>query len=223
MTETTSGIDLKNKLLSGIEKLNTSVSSTLGPGGRTVLIKDKEGAIRVTKDGVTVAKAFSELEDQIEDLGAQLVKQVSIKSASEVGDGTTTSTLLAATIVKEGLKNISEGANPVEVKRGIDNAVTIIVKKLKELAQDITTEEQIAHVAAISGNNDSEIGTLIATALDKVGRDGVVSIEESKTGETVLEVVEGMQFERGYKSPYFVKSNRPMQETCAPDLWCSPE
>ena len=210
MTETTSGIDLKNKLLSGIEKLNTSVSSTLGPGGRTVLIKDKEGAIRVTKDGVTVAKAFSELEDQIEDLGAQLVKQVSIKSASEVGDGTTTSTLLAATIVKEGLKNISEGANPVEVKRGIDNAVTIIVKKLKELAQDITTEEQIAHVAAISGNNDAEIGTLIATALDKVGRDGVVSIEESKTGETVLEVVEGMQFERGYKSPYFVTNNNTM-------------
>jgi chaperonin GroEL len=210
MTETTSGIDLKNKLLSGIEKLNTSVSSTLGPGGRTVLIKDKEGAIRVTKDGVTVAKAFSELEDQIEDLGAQLVKQVSIKSASEVGDGTTTSTLLAATIVKEGLKNISEGANPVEVKRGIDNAVTIIVKKLKDLAQDITTEEQIAHVAAISGNNDTEIGTLIATALDKVGRDGVVSIEESKTGETVLEVVEGMQFERGYKSPYFVTNNNTM-------------
>jgi len=211
MTETTSGIDLKNKLLSGIEKLNTSVSSTLGPGGRTVLIKDKEGAIRVTKDGVTVAKAFSELEDQIEDLGAQLVKQVSIKSASEVGDGTTTSTLLAATIVKEGLKNISEGANPVEVKRGIDNAVSIIVNKLKELAQDITTEEQIAHVATISGNNDPEIGNLIATALDKVGRDGVVSIEESKTGETQLEIVEGMQFERGYKSPYFVTNNNTMQ------------
>ena len=211
MTETTSGIDLKNKLLSGIEKLNTSVSSTLGPGGRTVLIKDKEGAIRVTKDGVTVAKAFSELEDQIEDLGAQLVKQVSIKSASEVGDGTTTSTLLAATIVKEGLKNISEGANPVEVKRGIDNAVSIIVSKLKELAQDITTEEQIAHVATISGNNDPEIGNLIATALDKVGRDGVVSIEESKTGETQLEIVEGMQFERGYKSPYFVTNNNTMQ------------
>ena len=210
MTETTSGIDLKNKLLSGIEKLNTSVSSTLGPGGRTVLIKDKEGAIRVTKDGVTVAKAFSELEDQIEDLGAQLVKQVSIKSASEVGDGTTTSTLLAATIVKEGLKNISEGANPVEVKRGIDNAVSIIVSKLKELAQDITTEEQIAHVATISGNNDPEIGNLIATALDKVGRDGVVTVEESRTGETSLEVVEGMQFDRGYKSHYMVTDNNTM-------------
>jgi chaperonin GroEL len=190
--------------------LNNSVSSTLGPGGRTVLIKDGNGEIKVTKDGVTVAKAFSELPDQIEDLGAQLVKQVSIKSANEAGDGTTTSTLLATTMVEEGLKLLGQGSNPVEVKKGIDKGVKLVVEELKKLALDISDEKQIKAVATISGNNDEEIGNLIATAIEKVGREGIVAIEESKTGETSLEIVEGMQFERGYKSPYFVTDNNTM-------------
>ena len=210
MVETSYGIDLKNKLLAGIQKLNNSVSSTLGPGGRTVLIKDASGELKVTKDGVTVAKAFSELEDPIEDLGAQLVKQVSIKSANEAGDGTTTSTLLATTMVEEGLKLLGQGSNPVEVKKGIDKAVKLVVEELKKLALDINDEKHIKAVATISGNNDEEIGNLIATALEKVGREGVVAIEESKSGETSLEVVEGMQFERGYKSPYFITDNNTM-------------
>jgi len=210
MVETSFGIDLKNKLLTGIQKLNNSVSSTLGPGGRTVLIKDGNGEIKVTKDGVTVAKAFSELPDQVEDLGAQLVKQVSIKSANEAGDGTTTSTLLATTMVEEGLKLLGQGSNPVEVKKGIDKGVKLVVDKLKKLALDISDEKQIKAVATVSGNNDEEIGNLIATAIEKVGREGIVAIEESKTGETSLEVVEGMQFERGYKSPYFVTDNNTM-------------
>lgn len=210
-TTTVFGIDLKNKLLAGIKKLNQSVSSTLGPGGRTVLIKERTGEIKVTKDGVTVAKSFHELEDQVEDLGAQLVKQVSIKSANEAGDGTTTSTLLAATMVEEGLRLINQGSNPVEVKKSIDNYVRYVVENLKELSQDIAHQDQIKQVATISANNDSEVGELISAAIEKVGREGIVTIEESKTGETSLEVVEGMQFDRGYKSPYFVTDNTTMQ------------
>lgn len=211
MTENISGTELKNKLLQGIKKLNQAVSSTLGPGGRTVLIDDKMNGIKVTKDGVTVAKAFTELKDEVENLGAQLVKQVSIKSANEAGDGTTTSTLLTTVMVEEGLKLIDQGSNPVEVKKGIDKMVKLVVDELKKQAIDITTEDQIKDVATISGNNDEEVGNLIATALEKVGRDGIVSIEESQTGETYLEVVEGMQFDRGYKSPYFVTNNNSMQ------------
>ena len=210
-TTTIFGIELKNKLLAGIKKLNESVSSTLGPGGRTVLIKDKSGEVKVTKDGVTVAKSFHELEDQVEDLGAQLVKQVSIKSANEAGDGTTTSTLLAATMVEEGLKLINQGSNPVEVKKSIDKYVKQVVENLKGLAVDISTQDQIKNVATISANGDAEVGELISTAIEKVGREGVVTLEESKTGETSLEVVEGMQFDRGYKSPYFVTNNSTMQ------------
>jgi chaperonin GroEL len=211
MTENIYGTELKNKLLQGLKKLNQAVSSTLGPGGRTVLIEDKMTGIKVTKDGVTVAKAFSKLEDEVENIGAQLVKQVSIKSANEAGDGTTTSTLLTTVMVEEGLKLIDQGSNPVEVKKGIDEVVTLVVQELKNLSQELDSEDQIKQVATISGNNDEEIGTLISTALDKVGREGIVSIEESKTGETTLEVVEGMQFERGYKSPYFVTNNNTMQ------------
>jgi chaperonin GroEL len=211
MTTTVFGIELKNKLLAGIKKLNQSVSSTLGPGGRTVLIKDKSGEVKVTKDGVTVARSFHELEDQVEDLGAQLVKQVSIKSANEAGDGTTTSTLLASTMVEEGLKLINQGSNPVEVKKGIDKYVREVVDKVRILAKDIDSQDQIGHVATISANNDTEVGNLISTAIEKVGREGIVTIEESKTGETALEVVEGMQFDRGYKSPYFVTNNTTMQ------------
>jgi len=211
MTTTVFGTELKNKLLTGIKKLNQSVSSTLGPGGRTVLIKDQSGEVKVTKDGVTVARSFHELEDQVEDLGAQLVKQVSIKSANEAGDGTTTSTLLATTMVEEGLKLINQGSNPVEVKKSIDKYVKEVIDALRNLSKDISSQDQIQQVATISANSDVEIGNLISTAIEKVGREGIVTIEESKTGETSLEVVEGMQFDRGYKSPYFVTNNTTMQ------------
>ena len=209
-TQTVFGTELKNKLLAGIKQLNQSVSSTLGPGGRTVLIKDQSGEVKVTKDGVTVARSFHELEDQVEDLGAQLVKQVSIKSANEAGDGTTTSTLLATTMVEEGLKLINQGSNPVEVKKGIDKYIKEVVEQLKKIAKDVSSQDQIRQVATISANGDTEVGELISTAIEKVGREGIVTIEESKTGETSLEVVEGMQFDRGYKSPYFVTNNTTM-------------
>jgi len=211
MIKTEFGTELKKKLLEGINKINDSVSSTLGPAGRNVIIREADGAIKVTKDGVTVAKSFSKLEDPIEDIGAQMVKQVSIKSADKAGDGTTTSTLLATVMVNQGMKAITQGSNAVEVKRGIDLAVGAVVKGLKEQSKDISSENQIKQVATISANNDTEIGTLIATALDKVGTDGVVAIEESKTGETSLETVEGMMFDRGYKSPYFVNNNTTME------------
>lgn len=211
MTTTVFGTELKNKLLAGIKKLNQSVSSTLGPGGRTVLIKEQSGEVKVTKDGVTVARSFHELEDQVEDLGAQLVKQVSVKSANEAGDGTTTSTLLAATMVGEGLKLINQGSSPVEVKKAIDTYVKEVIDNLKEISKDISSQDQIQQVATISANNDTEVGNLISTAIEKVGREGIVTIEESKTGETTLEIVEGMQFDRGYKSPYFVTNNTTMQ------------
>ena len=210
-TKNVFGTELKEKLLSGIEKLNASVTSTLGPGGRTVLIREQSGEVKVTKDGVTVAKAFHKLEDDIEDLGAQLVKQVSIKSANEAGDGTTTSTLIATELVKAGLKEIRQGSNAVEIKNEIDKIVNEIVQEIKDMAIEISSEEQIKQVATISGNNDSEVGNLISEAIDKVGREGVVTIEESKSGETTLEIVEGMQFDRGYKSPYFVTNNTTMQ------------
>ena len=210
-TQFIKGQELKEKLLEGIQKLNSAVSSTLGPGGRTVLIKDTNGEVKVTKDGVTCAKAFGELEDPIETIGANLVKQVAIKSANEAGDGTTTSTLLATKIVEEGLKNIRQGTNAVEIKLAIDEAVDLIVAEIKKTATEVSSQDQIKQVATISGNNDEEVGNLIATAIEKVGREGVVTIEESKTGETSLEIVEGMQFDRGYKSPYFVTNNATMQ------------
>jgi len=210
-TKNISGTELKEKLLSGIEKLNLAVSSTLGPGGRTVLIREQNGEVKVTKDGVTVAKAFHKLEDDVEDLGAQLVKQVSIKSAIEAGDGTTTSTLLATEMVREGLKEIRQGSNAVEIKNSIDKTVKQVIEYIKKISIDIDSEEQVKQVATISGNNDPEVGSLIASAVEKVGREGVITIEESKSGETSLEVVEGMQFDRGYKSPYFVTNNTTMQ------------
>ena len=212
-TQLVQGIELKNKLLAGIKQLNQAVSSTLGPGGRTVLIKTETGEVRITKDGVSCAKSFHELEDQVEDLGAQLVKQVSIKSANEAGDGTTTSTLLAATMVEEGLKLINQGSNPVEVKKGIDKYVGQVVEQIRKIAKDVSSQDQIQQVATISANGDTEVGNLISTAIEKVGREGIVTIEESKTGETSLEIVEGMQFEKGYKSPYFVTNNTSMVAT----------
>ncbi len=210
-TKSIFGQELKEKLLAGIEKLNAAVSSTLGPGGRTVLIREQNGEVKITKDGVSVAKAFHKLEDDIEDLGAQLVKQVAVKSANEAGDGTTTSTIIATEMVKAGLQEIRQGKNAVEIKNEIDKIVNEVINEVKKKAVDIDSEDQIKQVATISGNNDAEIGNLIATAIDKVGREGVITLEESKTGETQLEVVEGMQFQRGYKSPYFVTNNTTMQ------------
>lgn len=211
ITKNVTGQELKEKLLQGVKKLNTSVSSTLGPGGRTVLIREANGEVKVTKDGVTVAKSFAKLEDDIEDIGAQLVKSVSIKSANEAGDGTTTSTLLASKIIEEGLKEIRQGVNAVEIKNEIDKIASQIISEIKATAVEVSSEDQIKQVASISGNNDPEIGNLISLAIDKVGREGIITIEQSKTGETDLEVVEGIQFDRGYKSPYFVTDNSTMQ------------
>jgi chaperonin GroEL len=202
--------DLKDRLLDGIKQLNDSVSSTLGPAGRTVLIKRLGQKTKITKDGVTVAKNFKELDDQVASVGVELVRNVSIKSGNEVGDGTTTSTVLATSILEEGVKQIKDGSNAVEIKKGIDEAVSTVISKLKEMSTEITDDSQIKEVATISANNDKECGELILQALDKVGRDGIVTIEESKTGETYLEVVEGMEFTRGYKSPYFVTDNNTM-------------
>lgn len=210
MTEVKLGKELQEGFIKGTQKLKESVVSTLGPFGRTVLVKNKEGKLVATKDGVTVAKEFKELEDYAENAGVQLIKEVAIKSADEAGDGTTTSTLLASSIIESGFKLMDGGSNPVQIKKGIDLAVKEVIEGLKEIAIEITEDSQIKEVATISGNNDEEIGNLIATALEKVGRDGVVSIEKSRDGETSLEVVEGIQFERGFKSPYFVTDNNKM-------------
>ena len=207
MIQTKSGMELKKKLLDGINKLNDSVASTLGPGGRNVIIQGDDGNIRITKDGVSVATSFTKLEDPLEDIGAQLIRKVSEKSADTAGDGTTTSTLLAAVMVNEGIRVINQGSNAVEVKKGIDKAVKAVVAELKSMSVDISSEQQIVQVATVSANNDTEVGNLIATALEKVGTDGIVAIEDSKSDETTLEVVEGMMLDRGFKSPYFVTDN----------------
>ena len=207
------GSDSRTKLLSGVEQLANAVVTTLGPNGRNVVIAQQGGNLpQSTKDGVTVAKII-ELKDPVENLGAQMVKQASIKTGDNAGDGTTTATLLAKELIKEGMKftNMSQKHNAVEIKKGMDEASAFIVEALQELSTDISSEDQIKQVATISANNDKEIGNLIASAMDKVGRDGVVTVEESKTHETTLETVEGMQFDRGYKSPYFVTNNSTMQ------------
>ena len=206
------GPEARKKLVNGIDKLSNAVTSTLGPNGRNVVISNNQGYPQSTKDGVTVAKNIT-LEDPIEELGAQLVKQAAIKTADGAGDGTTTSTLLAQEMVKNGLVHLNNGVNAVKIKRDIDAAVKEVVKELrKSISQDISSEDQLKQVATISSNNDPEVGELIATAMQKVGREGVVHIEESKSGETYLETVEGMQFDRGYKSHYFVTDNNTM--TC---------
>lgn len=188
------------ELLNGIDKLADAVVATLGPAGRNAIIEQNMGSPISTKDGVTVAKSI-DLEDRVENIGAQIVKQASIKTGDQAGDGTTTSTLIAREIYKQGLEFMDKGANAVEVKRGIDKAVKLVVNYLEEtLSKEITDEEQLKQVATISANNDTEVGELISTAMDKVGRDGVVTIEESRTGETYLETVEGMQFSRDRKS-----------------------
>jgi chaperonin GroEL len=205
------GPEARKKLANGIDKLANAVTATLGPNGRNVVISKANEYPQSTKDGVTVAKSIS-LEDPIEDLGVQMVKQAAIKTADNAGDGTTTSTLLAQEMVRAGLTHLSNGVNAVEIKRGIDKAVKEVIEHLQmKISEEISSEEQLTQIATISANNDPEVGTLIATAMEKVGRDGVVTIEESRTGETYLETVEGMQFDRGYKSPYFVTNNSTMQ------------
>jgi len=203
------GSEARKQLVNGIDKLADAVVSTLGPNGRNVVISKPGDYPQSTKDGVTVAKSIS-LEDPNEELGVQLVKQAAITTANIAGDGTTTSTLLAREMVKSGLSHLNNGANAVEIKRSIDKAVKQVVSTLRNNAEEITSEEQLEQVATISANNDPEVGKLIATAMGKVGREGVVTIEESKSGETYLETVEGIQFNRGFKSPYFVTNNTTM-------------
>ena len=207
------GPEGREQLVNGINILADAVISTLGPNGRNVVI-EREGEVpQSTKDGVTVAKHIK-AKDPVENLGIDLVREASIKTADKAGDGTTTSTLLAREMIKEGLSHLAHGENAVEIKRGIDSAVKEVTKYLREkISEDISNEDQLKQIATISANNDIEVGKLIATAMDKVGHDGIVHIEESKTGETYLETVEGLQFDRGYKSHYFVTNNNTMSCT----------
>ena len=207
------GSEARNKLVKGIDTLADAVVSTLGPNGRNVVIANNNGVPQSTKDGVTVAKSI-DLKDPSEELGVQLVKQAAIKTAEKAGDGTTTSTLLAREMIKSGLSALNNNENAVQIKRDIDMTVNKVVQNLRDnISEDISGEEQLEQIATISANNDNETGKLIATAIDKVGMEGVVHIEESRTGETYLETVEGLQFDRGYKSPYFVTDNNTMTAT----------
>ncbi len=199
----------RRTLLKGVDKLANAVKVTLGPKGRNVVLDKKFGAPTVTNDGVTIAKEI-ELEDPFENMGAQMVKEVATKTNDVAGDGTTTATLLAQNIIKEGLRNVTAGANPMGIKRGIVNSVKVVVEQIEKMSKKIETADEISDVAAISANNDPEIGKLIANAMDKVGKDGVITVEEAKSMETNLEVVEGMQFDRGYLSPYFVTNAENM-------------
>jgi chaperonin GroEL len=200
----------RHALLRGVEKLSKAVKATLGPAGRNVVLDKKFGSPTITKDGVTVAKEI-ELEDAYENIGAQLVREVASKTSDIAGDGTTTATVLAESIYREGLKNVTAGANPTELKRGIDKAVEAIVEELASISKKVKDKEDIRQVATVSANWDKTIGEIIADALDKVGKDGTVTVEEAKSIETSLEVVEGMQFDKGYLSPYFV-TNQEDQE-----------
>jgi len=199
----------RRTLLKGVDKLANAVKVTLGPKGRNVVLDKKFGAPTVTNDGVTIAKEI-ELEDPFENMGAQLVKEVATKTNDVAGDGTTSATLLAQNIIKEGLRNVTAGANPMGIKRGIEKSVKVAVEQIEKMSKKIETAEEISNIAAISANNDPEIGKLIADAMDKVGKDGVITVEEAKSMETHLEVVEGMQFDRGYLSPYFVTNAENM-------------
>jgi len=202
--------EARNALKRGVDQLTNAVKVTLGPKGRNVIIDKKFGAPTVTKDGVTVAKEI-ELEDPIENMGAQMVREVASKTSDVAGDGTTTATVLAQAIFSEGLKNVTAGANPMDLKRGIDMAVEAVTKELKKISKEVEGKKEIANVGAISANNDKAIGELIADAMEKVGKDGVITVEEAKGTETSMEVVEGMQFDRGYLSPYFVTDAETME------------
>ena len=202
-------LEARNALKAGVDKLANAVRVTLGPKGRNVVIEKKFGAPTVTKDGVTVAKEI-ELENKMEDIGAQMVKEVASKTSDVAGDGTTTATVLAQSLVAEGLKNVTAGSNPMAIKRGIDAAAECVIESLKSQSKDLPDSTQIANVATISSNDDLEIGEKIAEAMEKVGKDGVITVEDSKTAETYLETVEGMQFDRGYLSPYFMTNSDNM-------------
>ncbi|HEY0094558.1 MAG TPA: chaperonin GroEL, partial [Archangium sp.] len=201
--ELTFSTDARAALKKGVDQLAEAVKVTLGPKGRNVVIDRKFGSPLITKDGVTVAKEV-ELENPIENMGAQMVKEVATKTSDLAGDGTTTATVLAQAIFREGLKNVTAGANPMSLKRGIDKAVERVVAELKSLSVETAGKKEIAQVGTISANSDEEIGNLIADAMEKVGKDGVITIEEAKGLETTLDTVEGMQFDRGYLSPYFI-------------------
>ncbi|PIE52467.1 chaperonin GroEL [Candidatus Fermentibacteria bacterium] len=200
----------RHTILSGVEQLSKAVKVTLGPKGRNVVIEKKWGSPTITKDGVTVAKEI-ELPDKFENIGAQLIREVASKTSDVAGDGTTTATLLAESIYREGLKNVTAGASPMALKRGIDVAVAAVTEELKNLSEEVRGKDEIRQVATISANNDSEIGAIIADAMEKVGKDGTISVEEAKSMTTDLDVVEGMQFDRGYLSPYFVTDPENME------------
>ena len=200
----------RQAILRGVEKLSRAVKVTLGPRGRNVILDKKFGSPTITKDGVTVAKEI-ELEDPFENMGAQMVREVASKTSDVAGDGTTTATVLAEAIYREGLKNVTAGANPMGLKRGIDKAVEAVVEELDKMAKKVKDSEEIAQVATISANWDNTIGEIIADAMDKVGKDGTITVEEAKSIETTLDVVEGMQFDKGYLSPYFVTNAETME------------
>ena len=204
------GMDARTKILKGVDKLADAVKVTLGPQGRNVVLDKSFGSPTVTKDGVTVAKEI-ELKDPCENMGAQMVKEVATKTSDVAGDGTTTATLFAQVIFREGLKNVTAGANPMDLKRGIDKAVAAVVAQIRKMSTEVTGREEIVQVGAISANSDEEIGELIADAMEKVGKDGVITVEEAKSTDTTLEVVEGMQFDRGYLSPYFITDVEAME------------
>ena len=206
------GSEARDKVRSGVNKLSTAVQATLGPCGRNVMIEKESGSPVITKDGVTVAKEIF-LKDPIENAGAQAIKEVSMKAAKLAGDGTTTATVLAAFMYNEGFKAIAAGVNPIELKRGMDKATTAVIDNLRELSRDVTTNDEIKQIATISANNDTSIGAIIAEAMDSVGKNGVIRVDESRTSETTLEIVEGMQIERGFISPYFATSQTTMTAT----------
>ena len=202
--------DARNRLYNGVKKLSDAVKVTMGPRGRNVLLQKSFGAPTITKDGVSVAKEI-ELADTIENMGAGLVREVASKTNDEAGDGTTTATVLAHAIFKEGLRNITAGANPIEVKRGMDKFATAVINELKNASKKVEGKKEIAQVATISANSDTSVGDLIAEAMEKVGKDGVITVEEAKSINDELNVVEGMQFDRGYLSPYFITNAEKMQ------------
>src|SRR5437879_7543061 len=203
-------VDARDRMLRGVDLLANGVSVTLGPKGRNVLLDKSFGAPRITKDGVTVAKEI-ELEDKFENMGAQMVREVASKSSDFAGDGTTTATVLAHAIIREGAKSVAAGMNPMDLKRGVDLAVEAVVEDLKKNSKKVTSNDEIAQVGTISANGDQEIGRFLAEAMKKVGNEGVITVEEAKSLETELEVVEGMQFDRGYISPYFVTNADKMR------------
>src|ERR1700686_3730640 len=206
----TYGEEARQAILRGVNKLADAVKVTLGPKGRNVVIEKKFGSPTVTKDGVTVAKEI-ELQDPLENMGAQMVREVASKTSDLAGDGTTTATVLAQAIYREGIKNVAAGANPMDLKRGIDKAVEVVVEELKKISKPVKSHKEQEQIASVSANNDKKIGALIAEAMEKVGKDGVVTVEEAKSMETGLEFVEGMQFDRGYLSPYFATNPDRME------------